>query len=1070
MSTPSVFARHLTSLPAGIGAVLLVFGLILAATPAYALGIGAGFVAAGTGLLLTLRPSVRAHQAQFALGLALTLLALGTFFGVWEGLGAHLDLGRPRPFTPNVDAALAFLAAGGAFVLLSRSESTVCRTLVGLFALATLGVGAFDLVGRLFRFDAVLGWYAQLRMPLAAAIAAILLGVALWLRANVRISTARMPGHDVRIIVTSVAVMVIIVMIAAALGFVMLARQTEQLLRESLAISLQARSTLFAHGVEETMEASAVLLRSPDFRVLTRPRRVQAMLDSGVERPTLRKLRTALGASAIGIYDATGRRLASGGNETAKPTFRHRLPGGDGYELLWRDGVVLRATVPVRAADGRMLALSLDFPAPRLMPVVLDVPDMGATGALFVCMERGLSVTCLPSRATPAPVTVPWFQRGKALPIHHALIGETGVMRSRDYLGHEVIAAYAPVGDLRLGMVLKMDRDELNQPIHRQFERALAVLLVLIVAGVLLMRREVAPLIRELLSEIEERRRAEGELRKLSAAVEQSASMVLIADRDGVIEYVNPKVTQVTGYEAHELIGKTPRVLQSGNTSSDQYEALWAALTSGKEWRGEFQNRKKSGELYWVFESISPIRNADGVITHYLSVEEDVTARKEVEQRLSHLAHFDGLTGLPNRELFHERLHQAMTEAAARRRMVGLLFLDLDRFKNINDTLGHAAGDALLIAVSERLTACLRRGDTIARLGGDEFTIVLADLAQGEDAGAMARKILDVLHQPFSVHDRELYISASIGITLYPSDSDDVDTLITNADVAMYRAKARGRNTYQFYTAEMNAKAMEQLALENALRRALEREEFELHYQPQIDLRTGAVVGAEALIRWRHHEWGMIPPAQFIPLAEDTGLISAIGQWVVRRACAQVRAWRQAGLPRMRVTINLSARQFATDNLPGLIEDALVESGVESDDLGIELTEGLLMENAPAAVAALESLGRMGLELAIDDFGMGYSSLSYLRRFRIDVLKIDQSFIRDLQNPDGASIVNAIILLAHGLGLRVIAEGVETAEELAHLRGRGCDAAQGYYYSRALPPAEFAAFLRGHDARVSVAP
>lgn len=1062
MSLVFTFGRLHRSAPAVCGLILLAFVFATARDPAYPVAYTIGFTLTGLSLALTLHSSGQARRIQHLLAWLLALLALGSLLGAADWAHAGMQTIASRAFALSPDAALALFAAAVGLMLLARLSSAVCRLFVELLALAVLGIGAFDVVGHLFHFDAAIAWYAQVRMPLFAAFAILLAGAGLALSVPAR--GEAQPGHEIKIVAISAVIMVTVVVIGAALAFVMLGRQTEHVLRDSLALALQARTGLFAHAVEESMEAASARLQMPRARRFLRPQALDAFVAAAPQERerALETLRTALGAIAVVVADSHGHPIAAAPSATPPPTFRYRLPGHPSDELRWVHSLLLRTRIGVTAPRAGALTIAVDFPAPQVMPIILDAEGLGRTGVLFVCADVGVRVSCLPSRMSAHPLSVRWLRNGTPLPIHYALTGRTGVARSLDYRAREVIAAYAPIGQLGLGAVLKVDRDELYASMRQQVRRMLVVLLALVGVGVLLLRRQLAPLVRELLSEIEERRRAEGQLRKLSAAVDQSASMVLITDRQGVIEYVNPKVTQVTGYSAEELVGHTPRVLQSGNTPPEQYEALWLAVQAGQEWHGEFQNRKKNGELYWAYEAISPIRNADGVITHYLAVEEDVTARKEAEGRLSQLAHFDGLTGLPNRELFGQRLRQAMVEAGARGRLVALMFIDIDRFKVINDTLGHVAGDALLTAISERLTRCVRRGDTVARLGGDEFTVILADMAHADDAAALARKVLDVLRPPFYVNERELFVTASIGITLYPGDGEEMESLLKHADIAMYRAKACGRDNYQFYTAEMNAKAMERLVLENDLRHALERDEFTLYYQPQFDLLTGAIIGAEALIRWHHRKLGMVSPVQFIPLAEETGLIGPIGEWVVQAACAQIRGWRDAGLPRVRVTINLSARQFATDDLPTLIGASIAQNGIDPGDLGLELTEGLLMENTPAAIRALEALSGMGLELAIDDFGVGYSSLSYLRRFRIDVLKIDQSFVRDLHSPDGASLVDGIILLAHGLGLRVIAEGVETAEELAYLRARRCDAMQGYYYSRPLPSADFAAYLRAH--------
>jgi len=443
----------------------------------------------------------------------------------------------------------------------------------------------------------------------------------------------------------------------------------------------------------------------------------------------------------------------------------------------------------------------------------------------------------------------------------------------------------------------------------------------------------------------------------------------------------------------------------------------------------------------------------------FATVLEDITDRKHAEREMERLAYFDVLTGLPNRSLFRDRLEQALALAGRNGSQVALMFLDLDQFKEVNDTLGHATGDQLLALVAKRLSQSVRRSDTVARLGGDEFVIILSGVNGEQDAGAMARKVLDALSAPVPVAEREIFITGSLGIALYPHDGRDAEALIRNADAAMYQAKEQG-DTCRFYTAAMNAQALERLLLGNDLRRALERDEFFLVYQPQINVSTGMIIGMEALIRWRHPELGLLPPTQFIPLAEETGLILPIGRWVLETACNQARIWQTAGFQPLMVSVNISGRQFREADLPRTIAEILERTGLEAGYLELEITETILMENAETTRRTLETFKEMGLQLAIDDFGTGYSSLSYLKHFPIDRLKIDRSFVSDItEHADDAAIAEAIIALAHSLHLKVIAEGVETREQLEFLRSRRCDEMQGFYFRRPETEAVFSEML-----------
>jgi len=454
-----------------------------------------------------------------------------------------------------------------------------------------------------------------------------------------------------------------------------------------------------------------------------------------------------------------------------------------------------------------------------------------------------------------------------------------------------------------------------------------------------------------------------------------------------------------------------------------------------------------------VFECwFSVVHEDNGEVSGIIGVATDITERKQAEKRLVQLANYDSLTGLPNRTLFRDRLTHAVAQANRKNRLVALLFLDLDRFKMINDSLGHHAGDKLLQAVSERLLANAREEDTVARLGGDEFTVILEDITNTEDATIVARKILEVMGKPFYLDGHEVFVTTSIGIAIFPLDGQGLDGLLKNADTAMYRAKEQGRNNYQFYTADMNAKAVEHLIMESSLRHALDRDEFVLHFQPQIDLHSREITGMEVLLRWNHPELGLLYPNQFMLLAEETGLIISIGEWVLNKACAQAALWQSQGLPPMRIAVNLSALQFREDNLVATVADALDLAGLDPQYLELEITESFLMDNVDSAIVKLKALSNLGVHLAIDDFGTGYSSLSYLKKFPLNTLKIDQSFVRDIStDPDDAAIAEAIIALAQTLNLRVMAEGVETEEQINFLRTRGCDQAQGFLISHPVP-------------------
>ena len=479
----------------------------------------------------------------------------------------------------------------------------------------------------------------------------------------------------------------------------------------------------------------------------------------------------------------------------------------------------------------------------------------------------------------------------------------------------------------------------------------------------------------------------------------------------------------------------------------------------------ELIGRRKNGTEFPIELTLSPLETAEGILV--TAAIRDISGRKEGEAfrvlagQMAYAAQHDNLTGLPNRMLLSDRIDQAIALARRHEKKVAVLFLDLDGFKHVNDSLGHSIGDKLLQSVAARLANCVRASDTVSRLGGDEFIVLLSEVQQAEDVAISARKILQAVTNAHSIDQHDLHITTSIGMSVYPDDGMDAETLIKNADTAMYQAKENGRQSYQFFKPAMNIRAVERQFIEEGLRGALERQELSLHYQPKINLKTGDITGAEALIRWTHPTRGQIPPAQFIPVAEDCGLILPIGSWVLREACNQARAWSDAGLPAMTMAVNVSAMEFRDEKFLERAFAILSETGMDPKYLELELTEGVLMKRPEATAAILQTLRERGAKMVVDDFGMGYSSLSYLRKFPVDALKIDQSFVSQLGAPDNdTAIVTAVIGMARSLGLRVVAEGVETREELAFLKAHHCDFAQGYYFSRPVLPQQFAELLK----------
>ncbi|ARJ67240.1 PAS domain S-box protein [Magnetospirillum sp. ME-1] len=550
------------------------------------------------------------------------------------------------------------------------------------------------------------------------------------------------------------------------------------------------------------------------------------------------------------------------------------------------------------------------------------------------------------------------------------------------------------------------------------------------------------------------------QLRKLETALEQAPVSVMITDSHGAIEYVNRAFVLVSGYSEDEVLGRNPRLLKSGDTVASLYRDMWHCLSTGTTWQGELCNRAKDGSLFWEYATISPIRDDDGAVTHYMAVKENITQRKQAEQLLVHQATHDTLTGLPNRLLLEDRVHHAIEVAKREGRRIGLMFLDLDRFKIVNDSLGHVAGDQLLKVVADRLRHTLRRSDTVARLGGDEFVVVLTHFQSSSELAEVAEKISAALDEPVELAGHKVHVGASIGIALYPEDGDNFNALMKDADTAMYRAKQKGRNTFCFYDSDMNDEALDRLKLEEALRRALVRGEFQLFYQPQVDLQTGQTSGVEALIRWNSPDRGQVSPALFIPVAEESNLISMIGWWVLEESCRQIAAWRDEGLSGIKVAVNVSGRQFLNHALVECISDLMAQYGVQPSQLEIELTESTVMAEPERAIEQLTRLREIGIQVSVDDFGTGYSSLSYLKRLPLSTIKVDRSFVRDVNNQsENAAIVSAILGLADALDMSIVAEGVETEGEEQHLKDAGCIKVQGFRYAKPMPADQLAGWL-----------
>lgn len=560
--------------------------------------------------------------------------------------------------------------------------------------------------------------------------------------------------------------------------------------------------------------------------------------------------------------------------------------------------------------------------------------------------------------------------------------------------------------------------------------------------------------------DITERKRSEEQLRLAERIFESNNEGIVITNKQTDILRVNKSFLQITGYSEEDVIQKKISMLSSGHHDKDFYKGIWDCLREYGHWKGEIWNKRCTGEIYPEWLSISSVFDSKGEVVNYVGIFSDISDKKEKEERIYKMAHYDELTGLLNRAMFNIELVKATQLANTNSTNLAILYIDLDYFKKINDTFGHPVGDEVLRVTGDRLTNMLRATDKVCRIGGDEFVILISDVAQPDDLSKIANNIIEKLRLPIELEKRELFLGASIGIAMYPQDASSGDDLIRNADAALFMAKNNGRNNCKFYSNEMNAKASERLEIESRLHRALDAQEFVLHYQPQIDLKSKEVIGVEALVRWEHPELGMVPPIEFIPVLEETGMIIPVGEWILFKACLQASSWRDSGLGDIRIAVNISPHQFLYSDIVTTVDDILNITGLPSHLLELEITEGSVMSNTDENILLLKQLSDMGIKLSIDDFGTGYSSLAYLKRLPINTLKIDQSFVRDMhKDVDDENIVRAIISLGKNLDIRVIAEGVEEALHVSKLKDMGCDEIQGYYISRPLVEEKLIDFL-----------
>jgi diguanylate cyclase (GGDEF)-like protein/PAS domain S-box-containing protein len=884
-----------------------------------------------------------------------------------------------------------------------------------------------------------------------------------------------------RIILVAGIILILVSLLVGVTVFSVMRQNAEELLSKSLQSSLQNRVQLATSEIHGGLNKAMSISTRP--LLIDQIERMNAFAVNAAARSELDKaVRSFIqnGLSAVSLYGEDGKELAHAGvfTQRLELVVPLNLPGH--VQLLWKDKFLLQASVDILKAGRVVGKVRIETDLPSLGSMLTEAKSIGETGELALCAPFGLKMQCFPLLLFPHVQTLSLRSaNGNLLPMAHALTGETGFVTTFDYRAQEVVAAYAPVGDLGLGMVLKMDSAELYAPVRQQLRYLIPLLLGAVIIAMLLLRWLLNPLVVRLIrseaeavqhttaltKEISERKKAEAELR-IAATAFESQQALMITDADGVVLRVNHAFTEITGYMAEDVLGKTSHLLKSGRHDADFYRTMWETIHQTGTWQGEIWDRCKNGDILPRWLNISAIKGENGVLTHYVGSLIDISARKAAEEKINNLAFYDPLTHLPNRRLLMDRLQQALASSARSGRNGALLFLDLDHFKTLNDTLGHEMGDLLLQQVAQRLKSCVREDDTVARLGGDEFVVVLEVLSHeplnaAEQTETITEKILAFLDEPYQLVTQQYRSSASIGAVLFNGQQSSLEELMKQADIAMYQAKKSGRKSMRFFDPRMQDSVNAHAALEGELHQALLKEQFQLYYQIQVD-ESNRPLGAEALIRWIHPEKGLVPPAEFIPLAEETRLILPIGQWVLEQACTQLKAWQQNALTRNLVlSVNVSTDQFRQADFVTHIKAQVRHHGINPNLLKLELTESLLVENVEGTIEIMGTLKNFGIKFSLDDFGTGYSSLQYLSKLPLDQLKIDLSFVRDMDVKGGGSpLVQTIIAMANNLNLDVIAEGVETEEQRQLLSFYGCHHYQGYLFSKPVPIAQFEELLK----------
>lgn len=870
-------------------------------------------------------------------------------------------------------------------------------------------------------------------------------------------------------------ILIVLTLAAGIAVYALMQRQAESVLVKSLVAALQNDRRLFESEISASV-ANALAVSTRPF-VIHNLQQLKAKPDNDASRQALQQIADSflpIGFASVSFHDSHGQAIVHAGHPSKNPALSVPLNTQATSHLLWDGQLILRIDHEVLDEAGHLIGTArTESPLPRLTDAFAEAGILGKTVELALCAPLEKDMQCFPlTRSQRVFARLARTIGGQPLPMSHALDGETGTVFTQDYRHESVIAAYTPLGRLGPGMVLKIDQAELFGPVRQQLQIIIPLLAILVVTGVLLLYGLVTPLVRKLVLSKRETAEINARLRDVEErwrfALDSTGAGVWDLDIPANRILLSSRSKAMLGFADDEIGPRMDDWLQ--RVHPDDLPGLMATrqpLLDGSRdtFTHEHRKRCKDGSWKWVqTHGMVVTRDSARVPTRLIGTYLDVSERRQAEETIQRQANFDPLTQLPNRRLFLDRLGQEIIKSQRADFFLALLLVDLDEFKEVNDTLGHDVGDILLQEAARRIRSCIRDADTVARLGGDEFTVILAGLSDRTHIEDIAQKIIGHMAEPFHLGDEVVYVTASIGITVYPGDADDIDTLLKHADQAMYAAKKHGRNRFFYFTASLQEAAQTRLKLSRDLREAVAAGQFVAYFQPIVELSTGRIHKAEALLRWQHPSRGLVNPMDFIPLAEETGLINEIGEWVLMESAQRAQTWRHEFGDDFQLSINMSPVQFRAEGRPRTRAwlRHLQDIGLPGTNLTIEITENLLLNAHADVTEQLLAFRDAGIQIAIDDFGTGYSTLSYLKQFPIDYLKIDRSFVRDIEtDPNDMALSRAIIVMAHELGLKVIAEGVETAGQRALLAAAGCDYAQGYLYAgKPLPPDEFETWLR----------